>query len=140
MTSIRFRNEVMEEASSVGFDTGDCLILYADMKALLGNKPDDFEDMLDAVATAYEEEKKEELGEIGIRVISAMGDSATKIFEHLTDHPNPFDDDDQIYPQKFAAAAALDFLIGVSVIQLSDGEDDSSQPSEQDDSDGSESE
>ena len=140
MTSIRFRNEVTEEASNAGVDTGDCLILYADLKALLASKADDFEEMLDAVATAYEEEKKEEIGEIGTRVIGAVDDSAVKIFKHLTDHSNPFEDDDEIYPQKFAAAAVLDFLIGISVIQLSEAEDDSSQPSEQDDSAGSESE
>lgn len=139
MTSIRFRHEVVEEASTGGHETGDWLILYADVKKLLTDRPDDFEEMLDAVATAYEDEKNDELGEIGIRVVSAVEDSASKIFDLLKDQPNPFDDDDQIYPQRFVAAAVLDFLTGIGVIELPQEEEDSSEGSEDGNSDGSES-
>ena len=126
MATLHFRSMCLDEAQAAGLEGGDLIILYNDVKTYLKHNTDEVEELLDAVAVAYEEDKAEDItDEIGMRVISAIGDHSERLFEGIDGTPDPFEDEEQIYHQKAAAAALLDLLVEVEVIKLPEGDENS---------------
>jgi hypothetical protein len=125
MASVHFRNIVELTAEESGHETGDLLALYADKKEEIRNRLDEFEATLEAVASAYDDDKNDGIThEIGMRVLSTTGENCKAIFNGGEE--DPFEDDDQLYQQSMIAAAILDLLLETKIIELPAEEEDNS--------------
>lgn len=123
MASVHFRNVVESTAEEAGMETADLLVLYVDKKEKIRDQMDDFEALLETVAGAYDDDKADGIThEIGMRVLSTVGENCKGIFD--ADEDDPFNDDDQVYQQSIIAAAILDLLLESKIIELPAEEED----------------
>lgn len=130
-----------DEAETAGLESGDLIVLYNDVKAYVRKHADAVETLLEEVAVAYEEDVTEGVtDEIGMKVLSVIGNHSATIFESLDGIEDPFESEEQIYHQKAVAAAILDMLVEVGVVKLPEEPAGSDEEEDQDGSGNSESE